>query len=302
MRLGFLLALFLLSPLLAHFENLPNNKINAWDKLVLEVKYDEETGIASVRGHSHHPNGVVLLITLKNVYEKDLIDRQDVPVQNGFFSHTFGPFVTENKKPAPGYYEVTVWFVHKQQKPEVQQQLNTAEPPFYNCSPPCPIDYQHYQQDVIQIGTDEEIEAEYKGSLKKYKEWFEQAADIEKEAKRYLTKVIRSKARWEAIEAEFDKKREESAQKINSFLAEIEELRASKNLVYFNRVLSEVEVPLGNILQEFSRTKKICTGVIKDERKIQDALKILESYELKEMDKKLKAAIQPPEEEKENKK
>ncbi|MEK7487279.1 MAG: hypothetical protein AABZ60_23355 [Planctomycetota bacterium] len=302
MRLTIPLWLFFLAPLFAHFDTLPNNKINAWDKLVLEVSYDEETGVISIRGHSHHPNGVTLLLTLRNLYEKDLIERQDVSVQNGLFSHTFGPFVTPEQKPAPGYYEITVWFIHKQQKPEMQQMLNQTASDFYNCSPPCPIDYQHYQQDIVQIGTEEEIEAEFKGSIKKYEEFFDRAYEIEKEAKRYLSKLIRSKQNWEAVEAEYVQKRDDFMAQINKLAEEVEELRRAKSLLYFNKVLSSIQDPLTNLLQEFSKAKKVMTGMIKDPKKVEEVLKGLELYDLKDMKKKLKASIQEQEDEKEEKK
>lgn len=282
----------------AHFDDKPNNQVNAWDKLVLEVKYDTEKGVISVRGHSHHPENTLLILTVQNAYEKDLLVTQEVRVRGSFFSCSFGPYITPEKRPAPGYYQITVWFMHKRQTPEMQHLLNTSN--FYNCSPPCPIDHQHYQQDVVQIGTEEEIEEELKTTIKQYEAWIDRAYDLEKEAKRYLTKFIRdnrSKNNWESINSEFTSQRESFMAKVTVIREEIEQLRNAKSLVYFNKILDEIMAPIDMLYSDFSNTKKALNN--SNPKKAEDVLKGLENYLLKDMKKKLKASIQEPEKEEE---
>jgi hypothetical protein len=157
-----------LTPLNAHREEEDNGKILSWDKLQMELSFDTEKKEIRVKGHSHHPDGTEIILILKFVQERYSLDRVTVRVKEKAFYHVFGPF--NDKNFIPGDYEVSCWFIMEQQPKLLQRQLLQSN--FFHCSPPCPFDFQHYQTEIVSVGTPEEIEEELAQNKKKIAEAF----------------------------------------------------------------------------------------------------------------------------------
>jgi prefoldin subunit 5 len=297
---AFLWASLLLSFSWAHFDTLPNGKVNAWDKLVLEVSYDEKKGLISARAHSHHPDTALLIFTLQNVYEKGTLFTHEVRVNNHFASCNFGPFNDQERTPAPGYYKVAVWYMHDRQTPLMQKELNQTE--FYNCVPPCNIDYQHYQNDVIQIGTDEAILEYFEETLKTYKGWIDELEKTEKDMYQFLLKSTRNLSRgsnYEQIKAEFEKEEEEGLNKLNEIHQKIQNLRQSTSLLYYEETLNEIPSIINGIQSNIKLVKVLLQKASTNERELQRVKKNLENLRSKELRKKFNDNVQKPESESE---